>query len=232
MSKKKKEIVPETDPAKAAEKGATAAELLWEVASELGLYPSDIPKLFECSTNLTHQLCIKKGLTKADITHANCIRASELENEQKRHHWEQWEEFNRMPNRRLNIVVMGHPKLDPELNPQHPDNRNPNIGASSTTQSLGSPERGHSPASNSVSTVSKPGKRYEMYGYPVTAVIRWMGKDAWVKDDVKKVMKHFGIDCADNTISCQLVAGRKGERGEPANLSEKQVEELYSIIEG
>ena len=72
--------------------------------------------------------------------------------------------------------------------------------------------------------------RIFLFDQPITAVLRWMGKDRWKREDVDKVMKHYNIPVANGTIIAQLAAGKNGTRGDPAKLTDKQVEELYSVI--
>lgn len=69
-------------------------------------------------------------------------------------------------------------------------------------------------------------KRAELYGHSITAVLRWMGKEKWSFEDAKAAMLRKGIQLADATFRAQLLAGRKGERGEPANLTKEQEADL------
>lgn len=73
------------------------------------------------------------------------------------------------------------------------------------------------------------GKRKKIYGYPATSVIRWMGKEGFSYEEAAKVLKHFGCDTAKNTVKIQLVAGKRGERGDPADLTLTQERELHKI---
>jgi hypothetical protein len=81
------------------------------------------------------------------------------------------------------------------------------------------------------------GRRFWVFGHPVTAVIRWMGANAWTGDDVRAALKKLGIaDVNDTTIQCQLIAGRKGApdyggRGEPAALTPPQEEALEVLVD-
>ena len=65
-----------------------------------------------------------------------------------------------------------------------------------------------------------------VFGHPVTAVIRWMGKENWTTDEARKALDGLGVSTAEATIKTQLGAGRSGKRGEPANLSREQVDAL------
>lgn len=74
------------------------------------------------------------------------------------------------------------------------------------------------------------GSRGHIFSFSVTAVMRWMGKMGWNKEETRRVIDKMGCgDTADNTINCQLLAGRKGERGEPAALTEDQMQELEDL---
>lgn len=65
-----------------------------------------------------------------------------------------------------------------------------------------------------------------VFGHTLTAVIRWMGKQAWTYEQASTALTKLNISVADATIRCQLTAGKKGTRGEPATLTEKQIKTL------
>jgi hypothetical protein len=65
--------------------------------------------------------------------------------------------------------------------------------------------------------------RILMFGHAVTSVIRWMGKQDWTFEQVKQAMSDHNVSVAGGTIKTQLNAGRKGKRGEPADLTKKQI---------
>lgn len=71
--------------------------------------------------------------------------------------------------------------------------------------------------------------RETLEGQPVTAVIRWLGKEGWSFDQAKAALVGVGLNPADGTIRAQLTAGKKGQRGEPARLSDKMVDKLNSL---
>lgn len=73
------------------------------------------------------------------------------------------------------------------------------------------------------------GQQYELYGHPVTAVFRWMGKNGWTKEEALKVVEHFKIECSPLTVDRQIKAGSKGERGEPAEITTEQASEMSAI---
>jgi hypothetical protein len=74
----------------------------------------------------------------------------------------------------------------------------------------------------------KGGRRYDLFGHPVTAVIRWMGKAGWDKAKAKKGLAKMGIECSDTTVGIQLRAGAAGntDRGDPAVLTPGQAAQL------
>lgn len=65
-----------------------------------------------------------------------------------------------------------------------------------------------------------------LWGHQPTAVIRWMGKEGWNFKQAKHALGHSGVDVADATIRAQLLAGKKGERGAPADLTDEQKNHL------
>lgn len=82
----------------------------------------------------------------------------------------------------------------------------------------------------------KGGKKYRVWGHPVTAILRWMGSDAWTFKDARTALKKLGVpDVGDPTVKAQLLAGRAGGdcngRGPAAALTPAQTETLYSLLE-
>lgn len=75
-------------------------------------------------------------------------------------------------------------------------------------------------------SVSEPGKRQTLEGFALTAVLRTLGRDGWKFDEAKVALKALGLTPADGTIRAQLLAGRQGTRGEPANLSKATILKL------
>lgn len=68
--------------------------------------------------------------------------------------------------------------------------------------------------------------RYALLGFPVTAVLRWMGKAGWTIEQATKVVTRFGIDCSPTTIAIFVKAGANGQRGDPAPLTDDQIKRL------
>ena len=68
------------------------------------------------------------------------------------------------------------------------------------------------------------------FGFPVTSILRWLGDQGFTEWDAMLLLEHWEITIASSTIKAQLRAGRIGDRGEPAELSAKQEEEIRTII--
>lgn len=79
----------------------------------------------------------------------------------------------------------------------------------------------------------KPAKNSNgLFGYPVTAVLRWMGANGWSVTDAATALANLNIEVALATIRCQVAAGKKGQRGEPAAISPAQAQELNRALKG
>lgn len=61
--------------------------------------------------------------------------------------------------------------------------------------------------------------RIDCMGHPVTAVLRWMGKEGFTSAQARGVMEELDVPVSPVTVQIQVNAGAKGERGEPAELS-------------
>lgn len=87
-----------------------------------------------------------------------------------------------------------------------------------------------------VTTDPAGAKKYTVLGHPVTAVLRWMGKDAWSFTEARACLKALGLpDVSDNTVKAQLLTGRKGDgyagRKPAAQLTPAQADTLYDLLE-
>lgn len=70
-------------------------------------------------------------------------------------------------------------------------------------------------------------KRVKLFGFSVTAVLRWMGANDWTFDDAAIAVETLTMTkVSDVTIRLQLKAGREGKRGAPANISKSQAKQL------
>lgn len=75
-------------------------------------------------------------------------------------------------------------------------------------------------------TAPKAG-RSQLFGYSATAVMRWMGANGWSFDKAMAAFTGMGVDdLSETTFKIQLRAGVKGERGDPAPVTDKQAKEL------
>jgi hypothetical protein len=73
-------------------------------------------------------------------------------------------------------------------------------------------------------------RQYDVFGYPATAVIRWMGKNEWTFSESRAALNGLGnVEVSDATIRTQLRAGRKGERGPAAPLTDAEAQELAAF---
>ncbi len=71
-----------------------------------------------------------------------------------------------------------------------------------------------------------------IFGHSVTSVLRWMGKNLWTFKDARRCLNGLNLsEIAEGTIRAQLQAGRNGERGPAAHITNEQAEELRKTIE-
>jgi hypothetical protein len=68
------------------------------------------------------------------------------------------------------------------------------------------------------------------FDFPVTSVLRWMGKRNLTNEQAKTALEKLNVKPmpADSTISIQVKAGKKGLRGDPAKLSEDQGKKILA----
>lgn len=69
-------------------------------------------------------------------------------------------------------------------------------------------------------------------GHVPTGVMRWMGQNDWSFKDAKASFTNLGVPVSDATIRAQLAAGKKGERGAPANVTQEQAARFLSAARG
>jgi hypothetical protein len=75
----------------------------------------------------------------------------------------------------------------------------------------------------------EPTARQTLEGFAMTAVLRALGKAGWKFEETRTALAALGLTPADGTIRAQLLAGRQGTRGEPANLSQKTLAQLEAV---
>lgn len=75
---------------------------------------------------------------------------------------------------------------------------------------------------------SKTTGRPVLYGYPFSAVVRWLAAKGYGEKDIRKVLAHFKVTISDQTIKCQVNAGKKGKNhyGPLPKISDKDHKEL------
>jgi hypothetical protein len=66
----------------------------------------------------------------------------------------------------------------------------------------------------------------EIFGQPMTAVMRALGKMGWGWEKVQSCLKRLGVEAAESTIRQQVKCGGTGERGAPATLTPEQIKEI------
>lgn len=86
------------------------------------------------------------------------------------------------------------------------------------------------PAGRVESPKPESGKRQEIFGFPMTAVLRWMGREGWTIHQALHVLTALDVSCSVDTIRAQVRAGKTGQRGAPAELSIKQELELNRMV--
>jgi hypothetical protein len=75
--------------------------------------------------------------------------------------------------------------------------------------------------------------RYDLHGHPVTAILRWMGKDSWKFHEARSTLDQLGLSAvSDATLKAQLYGGKTGTRGDPAPLTPDQEEHLRGVRDG
>lgn len=71
-----------------------------------------------------------------------------------------------------------------------------------------------------------------LFGFPMTAVMRRLGKEQLSTGHVRAILEKLGIKAGGSTLSIQVNAGRAKEfagRGEPAELTAAQVKQLVAV---
>lgn len=79
---------------------------------------------------------------------------------------------------------------------------------------------------SAVSTIpSEATHEYARIGWmehSITSVLRWLGANGITVKQAKLACRALEIPVADATVQAQVYAGKKGERGEPAELTKAQ----------
>lgn len=91
------------------------------------------------------------------------------------------------------------------------------------------PKEEPSPTPTKQKVKERTGKKAKIFGFPLTAVVRWMGKEGFNYSQVVTVVEHFEFEVVEVTLKIQLSAGKKGLRGPPADLTLSQERQLHKI---
>ncbi len=87
-----------------------------------------------------------------------------------------------------------------------------------------------SPIPNKSTKGTRKQVRAQVFGYSITAVLRWMGKEGWTFEDAAVVCATIGAaKIADVTIRLQLKAGKDGLRGPAAPITASQAKQLRQM---
>ncbi len=80
-------------------------------------------------------------------------------------------------------------------------------------------------------TASSKANRFQVYGLSVTSVLRAMGKvGGFSSNGALAALEALGAEgLSITTVRIQLLAGKNGQRGEPAQLTKKQLAELTKL---
>lgn len=74
-------------------------------------------------------------------------------------------------------------------------------------------------------------KRKKLWGYPPTAILRWMGNEGWKFREACRALLSLDIDVSPSTIRVQLNAGAKPGAKKIPELTEEQSDKLYDAEE-
>jgi len=72
--------------------------------------------------------------------------------------------------------------------------------------------------------------RVKWFGFPATDVCRWFGAMGYKTKDCIEAAKKMGIDINESTIRNQVPAGKRGDRGQPAQLTRDQRHEVDLVL--
>lgn len=162
-------------------------------------------------------------------------------------------QVNLDPKERIKVGVKEDSEFDPDINPDHPIKGVAAIRKERARLGLPLDVEDENTQTVKVKTLRPQTKsrvrtentqgpkrrsgRYEMFGFPATAVFRWMGANGWnVDEGVKATIalglpvampdedgKVLGDGCSFFTIRGQIWFGSKGKAGDPAELTPEQV---------
>jgi hypothetical protein len=184
--------------------------LIYLVAERVGVFEKDLRELYQVMGSRTKAICREYGLKLKHLSRSNLLAASKVRDQYKQRGRQIRKEINDQPDRPFTVVVEGDKELDPSLNGQHPL-------APKSIRTGGEDSGGDvAPAA----TAQRPSTRYELFGFPVTAVLRFMGREGWTFADTRTALSKLGIECSDSTLRNQLRGGVKGDRGDPGRVDQ------------
>ena len=67
-----------------------------------------------------------------------------------------------------------------------------------------------------------------IYGHSATSVIRRLSREGLTKESIRRVLKHYGVDINENTLSTQFY----DKDGPPSPLSDEQMAEIRQVARG
>lgn len=193
-----------------------AGALICKAADKHGLYPKDVV--------LFPHILAKYGLTVKECTPAAVLIATQLDRFYNTNSQQVVAGINRMSA----LVTLQRAWIASGLD---------TVEAYLATVQPKLPEPvAQTPVTATIVASDQPGKASNrkglIYGFPATAVLRWMGSEGWTREMAGKVLTHFGIDVSPATVQIQMKAGqtRDTTRGEPAKLTPGQANDIYEIL--
>lgn len=197
---KKNESGTKADRAKAKKIAETTEEKLARLADQEAITPQHAA--------LDAKLLKKNGIDPTTLTGAMIHRAAEI----------QREKINKTMARAKAFNEAHAPKLPADIIP----------APSRIAQDEPAKEKGtKTPKEKKPAVKHEVPVRTKIFGLAATAILRWMGKTGgWTPEQGLKALTNLGADLALATCKIQIKAGAKGERGEPATLTKKQIAEL------
>jgi phosphoribosylformimino-5-aminoimidazole carboxamide ribonucleotide (ProFAR) isomerase len=72
------------------------------------------------------------------------------------------------------------------------------------------------------------GERYQLFGHPITSVLRWMGKNGLTVAQAREAVKSLKVGCADGTVAVQVGRGIRDEGSIP-ELTTAEMKKLLAF---
>lgn len=75
------------------------------------------------------------------------------------------------------------------------------------------------------------GQHTTIFGYSVSAFVRWMGTKNYTNEEARKVLTEFGVEAAEGTITTKLWDGRTHKKGvKVAPVTSEEEQQIVRII--